>query len=109
MRDGEVSSPEVLARAREAFDALGYEVSAAGEGTLALGAPMGRSRQLALVRVLREGERPDWGDLIRAGRERGADALAVLGDVRDLHPLERPARGRRRRCGRGRGSSGPTP
>ncbi|MDZ7800085.1 MAG: hypothetical protein U5K81_04735 [Trueperaceae bacterium] len=93
VRDGEVSSPEVLARAREAFDALGYEVSAAGEGTLALGAPMGRSRQLALVRVLREGERPDWGDLIRAGRERGADALAVLGDVRDLHPLERPARG----------------
>lgn len=93
VREGEVSSPEVLARARDAFDALGYEVGAGGEGTLALEARLGRHRQRALVRVLREGERPDWGDLIRTAREREADAVAVLGDVRDLHPLERPARG----------------
>jgi hypothetical protein len=89
------ASPEALARARAAFEALGYHVSAAHGGALALDVNLGRARQRILARVLDDGGRPDWSALLRSVREAGADKLALVGDVRDLTRLERPARGAR--------------
>lgn len=91
----EPRSGEAVARAREIFRALGYEVASGRDGTLRLTTSVGRRDQHVLMRVLAEGERPDWAALLRTLREVGARQIAILGDVRDLHPLERPARGAR--------------
>ncbi len=91
----DAASPQALARARSAFEALGYRVSAARGGALALDVNLGRARQRILTRVLDDGARPDWSALLRAVRDEGADKLALVGDVRDLTRLERPARGAR--------------
>ena len=84
-----------MSRARDAFVALGYEVAAGRGGTLQLTANLGRVRQAVLARVLDEGDRPDWNALLQAVRAEPADHLALVGDVRDLTRLERPARGAR--------------
>jgi hypothetical protein len=89
------ASPEAMARARDAFVALGYRVSAGRGGTLRLTAHLGRLRQTVLARVLDDGDRPDWNALLQAVRSEPADHLALVGDVRDLTRLERPARGAR--------------
>ena len=91
----ERASPEALASAREAFAALGYGVASGGGGTLRLEARLGRTRTRILARVLDAGTRPDWSALLHAVRSEGADRLALVGDVRDLTRLERPARGAR--------------
>jgi len=91
----ERASPEALASAREAFAALGYAVASGGGGTLRLEARLGRTRTRILARVLDAGTRPDWSALLHAVRSEGADRLALVGDVRDLTRLERPARGAR--------------
>lgn len=91
----EGASPEALASARELFAALGYRVASGGSGTLRLEARLGRTRTRILVRVLDAGARPDWSALLQAVRGEGADRLALVGDVRDLTRLERPARGAR--------------
>jgi hypothetical protein len=52
-------------------------------------------RQTVLARVLDAGDRPDWNALLQAVRAEPADHLALVGDVRDLTRLERPARGAR--------------
>jgi hypothetical protein len=89
------ASPEALNRARDAFAALGYQVAAGRGGTLRLTANLGRVRQTVVARVLDEGDRPDWNALLQAVRAEPADHLALVGDVRDLTRLERPARGAR--------------
>jgi hypothetical protein len=89
------ASPEALNRARDAFGALGYQVAAGRGGTLHLTANLGRVRQTVLARVLDAGDRPDWNALLQAVRAEPADHLALVGDVRDLTRLERPARGAR--------------
>lgn len=89
------ASPEALNRARDAFTALGYQVAAGRGGTLRLTANLGRMRETVLARVLDEGDRPDWNALLQAVRSEPADHLALVGDVRDLTRLERPARGAR--------------
>jgi hypothetical protein len=89
------ASPESMSRARDAFMALGYQVAAGRGGTLQLTANLGRVRQTVLARVLDEGDRPDWNALLQAVRAEPADHLALVGDVRDLTRLERPARGAR--------------
>jgi hypothetical protein len=94
-RPSDGASPEALARARDAFAALGYRVSAGRGGTLRLTAHLGRLRQTVLARVLDDGDRPDWNALLQAVRAEPADHLALVGDVRDLTRLERPARGAR--------------
>lgn len=91
----ERASPEALASAREAFTALGYGVASGGAGTLRLEARLGRTRTRIVARVLDAGTRPDWSALLQAVRSEGADRLALVGDVRDLTRLERPARGAR--------------
>lgn len=89
------ASPETMTRARDAFSALGYRVSAARGGTLRLEAHLGRARVRILARALDDGDAPDWSELLLAVREERADRLALVGDVRDLTRLERPARGAR--------------
>ena len=89
------ASPETLRRARTAFETLGYRVAAGRGGTLALDVHLGRVRHRILARVLDEGAEPDWTALLRSVRAEGADKLALIGDVRDLTRLERPARGAR--------------
>lgn len=89
------ASPETMTRARDAFSALGYRVSAARGGTLRLEAHLGRARVRILARALDDGDAPDWSELLQAVREERADRLALVGDVRDLTRLERPARGAR--------------
>lgn len=91
----EGASHEALARARLAFETLGYRVEAGHSGTLALDVRLGRVRSRILVRVLDPGTNPDWTALLRAVRTEGADKLALVGDVRDLTRQERPARGAR--------------
>lgn len=91
----DAASPRALARARSSFEALGYAVTAARGGALALDVNLGRARQRILARVLDDGARPDWSALLQAVRAEGADRLALVGDVRDLTRLERPARGAR--------------
>lgn len=91
----ESASPEALASARDLFAALGYRVASEGRGTLRLEARLGRTRTRILARVLDAGARPDWSALLQAVRGEGADRLALVGDVRDLTRLERPARGAR--------------
>ena len=91
----ERASPEALASAREAFGALGYGVASGEGGTLRLDARLGRTRTRIVVRVVDAGTRPDWSALLQAVRSEGADRLALVGDVRDLTRLERPARGAR--------------
>lgn len=91
----EGASPEALARARDLFASLGYRVASGGGGTLRLEARLGRTRTRILARVLDAGARPDWSALLQAVRGEGADRLALVGDVRDLTRLERPARGAR--------------
>lgn len=89
------ASPETMTRARDAFSALGYRVAAARGGTLRLEAHLGRGRVRILARALDDGDAPDWSELLQAVREERADRLALVGDVRDLTRLERPARGAR--------------
>lgn len=91
----DAAAPETLARARAAFETLGYRVAAGRGGTLTLDVHLGRVRHRILVRVLDEGAEPDWTALLRAVRAEGVDKLALVGDVRDLTRLERPARGAR--------------
>lgn len=91
----DTGSREGMSRAREIFRTLGYEVTGGPGGILRLTTSSGRRHQHIVVRVLGEGERPDWASLLRSLRDAGAKGLAILGDVRDLHPLERPARGAR--------------
>lgn len=91
----EAATSETLNRARRAFSELGYRVSAGRAGTLLLDVHLGRARTRILTRVLDDGARPDWSALLQAVRNEGADRLALVGDVRDLTKLERPARGAR--------------
>lgn len=92
---GEVAGADAnaLERARQGFRRLGFRVEGLRRGSLALHADLGRGRYLVLLQVLAEGAAPDWRRLLAQRRELGADYLAVLGDVRDLHPLERTAVG----------------
>lgn len=91
----ESATPASLARARRAFETLGYRVGAGRGGTLTLDVHLGRSRSRIVARVLDDGSRPDWGQLLQTVRAEGADKLVLVGDVRDLTRLERPARGAR--------------
>lgn len=91
----DAAAPETLNRARRHFSELGYQVTAGRAGTLLLDVHLGRARSRILVRVLDDGARPDWSALLQAVRNERADRLALVGDVRDLTKLERPARGAR--------------